>query len=147
MRALVQRVSHAKVSVAGTITGEINKGLCVFLGIKDDDGIAEVSKLAQKVTQLRVFSDEQGKMNLSVLDVAGELLIVSQFTLYGDTERGNRPSYAKAAKPEQARELYELFVARCRQLCPRVEAGIFQAHMEVNLTNDGPVTLLCYAGE
>ena len=147
MRALVQRVLRAKVRVEGAISGEIGTGLCVFLGIKDDDGIAEVNKLAEKVVQLRIFADEQGKMNRSVLDVSGGVLIVSQFTLYGDTRGGNRPSYSRAAKPDLARELYELFVARCRELCPLVETGVFKAHMEVELTNDGPVTLMCYTGE
>ncbi|HLH04705.1 MAG TPA: D-aminoacyl-tRNA deacylase [Bryobacteraceae bacterium] len=147
MRALVQRVSSASVTVDGAVAGQIGPGLCIFLGIKDDDTPAEASKLAEKVAQLRIFPDEQGKMNRSLLDVGGGALVISQFTLYGDTRGGNRPSYSKAARPEHARQLYELFIARCRKLCPQVETGVFQAHMEVNLTNDGPVTLMCYAGE
>ncbi|MDQ2713169.1 MAG: D-aminoacyl-tRNA deacylase [Acidobacteriota bacterium] len=147
MRALVQRVSEARVSVAGTITGEIGIGLCVFVGIKGDDTAADASALAGKVTRLRIFSDAEGKMNRSLSDVAGELLIVSQFTLYGDTRKGNRPSYSRAAKPELAQNLYETFINECKRVCPRVETGVFQANMDVRLINDGPVTLMCYSGE
>lgn len=147
MRALVQRVSWARVAVSGTITGEIGPGLCVFLGVKADDSSIDARKLAGKVSNLRVFPDPEGKMNLSLPDTGGGLLIVSQFTLYGDTTKGNRPSYAQAAKPERARELYDEFIRGCRELCSRVETGVFQAHMEVELLNDGPVTLMCYAGE
>jgi D-tyrosyl-tRNA(Tyr) deacylase len=147
MRALVQRVSHAAVRVDGQVTGEIDLGLCVFVGVKDDDGPIEASKLAEKVVHLRIFPDENGKMNRSVLEVGGGLLVVSQFTLYGDTRSGNRPSYIRAAKAELARDLYEAFIRRARQLCGKVETGVFQAHMEVELVNDGPVTLMCYAGE
>ena len=147
MRALVQRVSWARVTVSGTITGEIGPGLCVFLGIKEDDSSVDVRKLAGKLVNLRIFPDQDGKMNRSVSDTGGGLLIVSQFTLYGDTTRGNRPSYIRAAKPERALELYEEFVRTCRELCSQVATGVFQAHMEVELLNDGPVTLMCYSGE
>lgn len=147
MRALVQRVSRARVSVAGVVTGEIDRGLCVFLGVKENDTGPDTLRLCDKVVQLRVFPDENGKMNRSVLDAGGGLLVISQFTLYGDTRKGNRPSYIEAARPERARQLYEIFIEACKQRCGRVAAGIFQAHMEVELINDGPVTLMCYAGE
>lgn len=147
MRALVQRVSEASVTVRGQITGKIGQGLCVFLGVKHDDSPADAEKLAGKVTRLRIFADEEEKMNRSLSEVAGELLIVSQFTLYGDIQKGNRPSYSRAARPGQARELYELFIARCQERCASVETGVFQAHMEVRLLNDGPVTLLCCSGD
>ncbi len=147
MRALVQRVSEAKVTAAGKIAGEIGKGLCVFLAIKHEDTAENAVKLSGKVTSLRIFPDKEGKMNRSLIDVSGELLIVSQFTLYGDTRHGNRPSYAQAARPERAQELYQLFTNACRERCRHVATGVFQEHMEVRLTNDGPVTLMCYAGE
>jgi len=133
--------------VRGGLTGEIGRGLCVFLGIAQRDTPENARRLAEKVTQLRIFPDPNGKMNLSLKEVAGELLIVSQFTLYGDTRGGNRPSYAEAAKPELAKQLYEVFINSCRERCPRVATGSFQAQMEVRLTNDGPVTLMCYSGE
>lgn len=147
MRALVQRVSEASVSVAGSITGKIGVGLCVFIGIKADDTGADAAALAGKLTSLRIFPDAEGKMNLSLSDIEGGLLVVSQFTLYGDTRKGNRPSYARAAKPELAQNLYETFIEDCKRLCRRVETGVFQAKMEVRLINDGPVTLMCYSGE
>ena len=147
MRALIQRVSEASVSVDGKITGEIGRGLCVFVGFKNDDTADDTQKLAQKITQLRIFPDSDGKMNVSLRDQGGALLIVSQFTLYGDAGRGNRPSYSKAAKAEWAYELYEKFVAACRELCSKVETGVFQAHMQVRIVNDGPVTLMCFSGE
>ena len=147
MRALVQRVSEASVSIENRVMGAIGPGLCVFVGIKADDTAQDGVKLAEKVMQLRVFPDQEGKMNLNVKQQGGALLIVSQFTLYGDTSRGNRPSYSKAAKPEKARALYEEFVERCRTGCIQVETGVFQAHMEVRIVNDGPVTLLCFSGE
>jgi D-tyrosyl-tRNA(Tyr) deacylase len=147
MRALVQRVSEARVKVDGKITGEIGPGLCVFLGVRHDDTAADAEKLVGKVVKLRIFPDEDGKMNLSLLDTAGDLLIVSQFTLYGDTRRGNRPSYSEAAEPAKAKQLYEIFVEASRRLCNHVATGVFQAHMEVSLTNDGPVTVMCYSKE
>jgi D-aminoacyl-tRNA deacylase len=144
MRALVQRVASASVVVNGKIASQIGKGLLVFVGVRHDDTTERAEKLADKVTRLRIFPDEAGKMNLSVSDVGGELMIVSQFTLYGDTAKGNRPSYSDAANPEAAQYLYEHFVSHCRSKLP-VATGIFQAHMEVHLVNDGPVTLMCYA--
>jgi D-tyrosyl-tRNA(Tyr) deacylase len=147
MRALVQRVSQARVEVEGAVTGEIGTGLCVFLGVRHDDTTADVEKLIGKVTRLRIFPDQGGKMNLSVLDIGGDLLIVSQFTLYGDTRRGNRPSYSEAAAPAEAKQLYDAFVDAAKKLCQRVATGVFQAHMEVSLTNSGPVTVMCYSNE
>jgi D-aminoacyl-tRNA deacylase len=143
MKALVQRVSEASVLVEGRTTGEIGKGLLVFLGIRNGDTEGQAIQLAKKVVRLRVFGDDQGKMNLSLRDVGGGLLVVSQFTLYGDTSRGNRPSYSDAARPEAAQPLYETFVAECRGYGIPVSTGVFQAHMDVRLINDGPVTLMC----
>ena len=145
MRALVQRVSRAKVTVKSQTTGAIGTGLVVFLAVRHDDTPLRAEQLAQKVAQLRVFPDAEGKMNRSVIEIAGELLIVSQFTLYGDTRKGNRPSYSEAAKPDLAERLYEYFIEICRGKGIRVSTGIFQAHMQVDLVNEGPVTLMCSA--
>jgi D-aminoacyl-tRNA deacylase len=145
MRALVQRVSKAKVVVGDTVIGQIGRGLLIFLGVRHNDTEAQAEHLAQKVVQLRIFPDEAGKMNRSVNDILGELLIVSQFTLYGDTRKGNRPSYSEAARPDSAERLYEYFVRVCRDKGVPVATGVFQAHMEVHLVNDGPVTLMCYS--
>ena len=147
MRALVQRVTEAQVSVEGTIVGQIRQGLCVFLGVKRGDTAVQAEKLAGKVVRLRLFNDEAGKMNKSLTEVNGELLIVSQFTLYGNTARGNRPSYSEAAGADLARELYELFVQCCKHICPLVATCTFQAHMEIYVRNDGPVTLMCDCDE
>ncbi len=144
MRALIQRVSSASVTVDSSVIGRIAAGLVVFLGVGRHDTTLQAERLAAKVTRLRLFPDDQGKMNRSVLDVQGKLLIVSQFTLYGDTTAGNRPSYSDAAGPELAQILYEHFIGVCRSNLP-VETGVFQAHMQVQLINDGPVTLMCYA--
>jgi D-aminoacyl-tRNA deacylase len=141
MRALIQRVTEARVIVDHVVTGEIGAGLLVFLGVSKLDAEADAEFLAGKVLNLRVFEDQEGKMNRSVLDTGGGLLVVSQFTLYGDCRKGRRPSFDDAAPAEQARALYEHFVAVARRSL-RVETGIFQAHMAVSLTNDGPVTLL-----
>lgn len=141
MRALVQRVSKARVLVDGKVTGEIACGLVIFVGIHQDDQEADAAWLARKVIQLRIFPDNEHRMNLSVRDIAGELLIVSQFTLYGETRRGNRPSYSSAAPPDKARGLYEAFTSHCRQSGLTVATGVFQAAMQVELLNDGPVTL------
>lgn len=143
MRALLQRVSQASVTVEGSTTGDIGIGLLVLLGIQKNDNKTEAERLAQKVIQLRVFPDAQGKMNLSLADIGGELLVIPQFTLYGDTSKGNRPSYTEAAKPETAEPLYEYFVDICRAKGFRVSTGIFRAHMQVALINDGPVTIIC----
>ncbi len=145
MRALVQRVSKASVTSDNRITGAIGRGLLIFLGVKRSDTEAQAEYLAQKVIQLRIFPDAEGKMNLNVLDISGELLVVSQFTLYGETRKGNRPSYSEAARPESAENLYGHFIKTCRQRVEKVETGVFQAHMDVHLVNDGPVTLMCHS--
>src|ERR1700674_1290129 len=142
MRAVVQRVSRARVSVNGEITGEIGLGLLVLLGVGAGDGRTETDYLVDKTIGLRIFEDAGGKMNLSVAEVAGALLGVSQFTLYGDARRGNRPSFGAAAPPGQARELYEYFVEKVRGAGLRCETGRFQETMQVELVNDGPVTIL-----
>ena len=142
MRAVVQRVSRAKVSVEGAITGEIGRGLLVLLGVGRDDSEADVPYLVEKITGLRVFEDENGKMNRSVREVEGSVLAVSQFTLYGDVRRGKRPSFDEAAPPEEARRLYEKFVERVRATGVRCETGRFQEMMHVELVNEGPVTIL-----
>ena len=142
MRALIQRVSSARVEVDGQVTGAIDAGLLVLLGVRREDTEAESEALLEKVLELRIFNDAAGKMNLSLLDTGGALLVVSQFTLYGDTRKGRRPSFDSAAPPEQANRLYECFVALARQRGVRTETGVFRAHMAVSLTNDGPVTLL-----
>jgi len=141
MRALLQRVTEARVIVDQIVTGEIGAGLLVFLGVSKLDTEADADFIAGKVLNLRIFSDERGKMNRSVLETGGALLVVSQFTLYGDCRKGRRPSFDDAAPAEQARSLYEHFVAVTRRSL-RVETGIFQADMAVSLTNDGPVTLI-----
>ena len=142
MRAVVQRVSGASVSVDGEITGKIAKGLLVLLGVSTGDEEKDAVYLLDKILNLRIFDDEAGKMNLSLLDFSGELLVVSQFTLYGDTRRGRRPSYIEAAAPEKANALYEFFVAEARRQIEKVETGRFQAMMKVESINDGPVTIL-----
>ncbi len=141
MRAVIQRVSRAKVTVEGEITGEIGCGLLVLLGVAADDSELDAVYLVEKVVNLRIFEDEEERMNRSVLDVGGSLLVVSQFTLYGDTRRGRRPSYIDAAPPETANRLYEFFVTEARKHL-KVETGRFQAMMDVELVNDGPVTIL-----
>jgi D-tyrosyl-tRNA(Tyr) deacylase len=139
---VVQRVAEAAVRVEGTVVGEIGPGLLVLLGVGHDDGPADADYLADKVLNLRIFPDEAGQMNLSVLDTRGDLLAVSQFTLYGDTRRGRRPGYSAAAPPEDANRLYRAFVDRLRSSGLRVEEGVFRAMMDVSLVNRGPVTLL-----
>ena len=141
MRALIQRVNRAAVSVDGEVVGRIGPGLCVFVGVthSDDGGVA--AKLAERVWRLRVFDDEAGLMNVSVGEVGGEVLVVSQFTLYGDTRKGRRPSWIAAARPEQAQPLIERFSAALAALGARVATGRFAAHMHVELGNDGPVTI------
>jgi D-tyrosyl-tRNA(Tyr) deacylase len=142
MRAVVQRVSRAQVAVNGEITGQIGLGLLVLLGVGRDDANADATYLAEKIAGLRVFEDAQGKMNLSVKDVSGSVLTVSQFTLYGDVRRGKRPSFDAAAPPGKARELYEFFVEHIRAAGLRCETGRFQEMMKVELVNEGPVTIL-----
>lgn len=142
MRAVVQRVSRASVTVEGKTTGEISLGLLVLLGVTPADTRADADYLADKIAGLRIFEDSEGKMNLSVSAAGGAILAVSQFTLYGDARRGKRPSFDAAARPEQARELYDYFVTRIREQGLRCETGVFQAMMKVSLTNEGPVTIL-----
>jgi D-aminoacyl-tRNA deacylase len=142
VRAVIQRVTRASVTVDGRVAGEIGAGLLVLLGISRTDNPESAAYLAEKIAHLRIFSDEAGKMNLSVLDAAGSALVVSQFTLYGDTRGGRRPSFIQAAPPEQANLLYQEFVRLMRLLGVTVETGVFQAHMQVELVNDGPVTIL-----
>ena len=142
MRAVVQRVTKGRVRVEGETVGEIGPGFVVLLGIGREDTRADAQYLAEKVVNLRVFEDEEGKMNLSLLDVGGEILAISQFTLYGDCRKGRRPSFTAAAPPEEARALYEGFVQEVAGYGLRVATGQFQAHMLVEIHNDGPVTLL-----
>ncbi|MGL5277662.1 MAG: D-aminoacyl-tRNA deacylase [Cetobacterium sp.] len=142
MRAVIQRVKHASVSVDNQITGEIEQGFLVLLGVTHTDTEKEVDWLAKKITDLRVFNDSEDKMNLGLKDVNGELLIISQFTLYGNCIKGRRPAFIDAAKPDMANELYEKFLKKCKELGFKTEAGIFGADMKVELLNDGPVTLI-----
>ena len=141
MRALIQRVNRASVTVDGEVVGEIGRGLCVFVGVTHSDDDAIAARLAQRVWQLRVFDDDAGFMNVAVGEVGGEVLVVSQFTLYGDTRKGRRPSWVAAARPEQAAPLIERFSAELAALGARVATGRFAAHMHVELVNDGPVTV------
>ena len=143
MRAVLQRVSRASVTVAGTVVGRIDKGWLVLLGVARGDVDEDADRLAEKVVNLRAFEDDQGKMNRSVVEAGGSILIVSQFTLYGDIIRGRRPSFDKAALPGEARVLYEYFVQRTRELGVEVETGRFQASMDVTILNFGPVTIFC----
>ncbi len=142
MKLVLQRVSEARVEVGGEVIGEIGQGLLVFVGLGKGDSEELFSGMAKKVVNLRIFEDEAGKMNRSLLDVGGEILLVSQFTLYADTRRGRRPSFVEAMGPEEARELFAKFVEEVKQYPVKVEQGQFQAQMEVFLCNDGPVTIL-----
>jgi D-tyrosyl-tRNA(Tyr) deacylase len=142
MRAVVQRVTSSSVEVEGKVVGRVGAGFLVLLGVSRDDRPEDADYLAEKIVNLRVFTDEQGKMNLSLLDTGGAMLVVSQFTLYGDTRRGRRPSFIDAAEPEKANALYEYFAGRVRAQGVGVETGVFQASMQVSLVNDGPVTIL-----
>jgi len=142
MRILIQRVSQASVSIHGSITSKINEGLLVFLGVEHDDGPEDVSWLVEKLLKLRIFNDHQGIMNLSVIDVSGEILVISQFTLHAHTRKGARPSYMKAARPQQAIPLYESFISKIEELSGQKPAsGEFGADMKISLINDGPVTI------
>jgi D-aminoacyl-tRNA deacylase len=142
MRAVVQRVTRASVKVNGEFSGKITEGLLVLVGVAQEDAESDANYLAAKIAGLRIFEDEEGKMNRSVLDIGGAVLAVSQFTLFGDVRKGKRPSFDAAARPERARELYEHFVAQIRTLGLRCETGRFQEMMEVELVNQGPVTIL-----
>ena len=142
MKALLQRVTGARASVAGEEVGRIGKGLVVFVGVADGDGEGDVEYLAQKVANMRIFGDEAGRFNLSALDIGGELLLVSQFTLLADTRKGRRPSFTDAAPPALAEELFQRFVQQARAAGLKVETGRFQQYMQVEIHNDGPVTML-----
>ncbi len=142
MRGVIQRVSRAKVTVDGEITGEIGRGILLLLGVSREDSEKEAIYLLEKTLNLRIFENADGKMNLSLIEVKGELLVVSQFTLYGDARKGRRPSYTHAALPEKAETLYNFFIAEARKQIAKVETGQFQAMMNVELMNNGPVTIL-----
>lgn len=142
MRAVVQRVTSASVSVDAIEVGKVKEGFLVFLGISKDDTESDANYIVDKISHLRIFEDAMGKMNESIIDTKGEILLVSQFTLYGDVRHGRRPSFTEAASPEQAQLLYEYVVNQCRLLGITIATGTFQSHMMVELTNDGPVTIL-----
>lgn len=142
MRAVVQRVTEASVKVENEIVGKINEGLMVLLGVGEEDDEKDLDYLVEKVLGLRIFQDENDKMNLSLMDIKGELLIVSQFTLYGDVRKGKRPSFSTSAPPEVGNKYYEAFVTKTRELGVKTETGVFGAHMDVSLVNNGPVTIL-----
>ena len=142
MRLVIQRVKHADVSVNDKIVSKINQGFLVLLGVKSTDTSKDADYLVKKLVNLRIFEDKNGKMNLPLKSVNGELLIVSQFTLYGNCKEGNRPSFTDSAKPDIALPLYEYFIAECKKQIPIVETGVFGADMKVNLLNDGPVTII-----
>jgi D-tyrosyl-tRNA(Tyr) deacylase len=142
MRAVLQRVSRARVLVDGSVIGEIGPGLVVLVAVGREDVSATAAAMAEKIVNLRIFADDQGKMNRSVLDTGGAILAISQFTLYGDARGQRRPSFIQAAPPELGKALYDEFVVALRALGVRVETGVFQAHMSLELTNDGPVTIL-----
>ena len=142
MRCVVQRVTSSSVTVDGVISGQIDAGLMVLIGVSVDDTETDLKYMAEKVPNLRIFDDENGVMNRSVLDVGGSILAISQFTLYGDARGGRRPSYIRAAKPDKADELYEKLIARWREKGIHVETGVFRTEMKVSLVNDGPVTIL-----
>lgn len=142
MKLVIQRVSEAKVEVKNKVVSKIGKGFLVLFGVGEGDTKEQADFLAKKLCNLRVFEDENEKMNLSIKDIDGELLIVSQFTLYADCQKGNRPSFINAAKPEIANELYEYFIKECKNLVKNVKEGVFRADMKVSLLNDGPVTII-----
>ena len=147
MRAVVQRVSRAQVSVDGEVLGRIGKGFLILLGVSGEDTEEMADRMADKICRLRIFEDENGKTNRSLADVGGALLVISQFTLYGDCKKGNRPSFIKAGEPGMADALYERFMERCRTHVAQVEKGRFGADMKVELLNDGPFTLMLDSGE
>jgi D-tyrosyl-tRNA(Tyr) deacylase len=142
MRFVIQRVTQAKCEVDGQITGQIEKGFCVLIGVSETDTREIADKLIRKMINLRIFGDEEGKTNLSLHDVSGSLLLISQFTLYANCRKGNRPSFIEAGNPTLANELYEYIIEKCRQEIPNVQVGIFGADMKISLTNDGPFTII-----
>lgn len=142
MKFIIQRVTQAKCEVDHTITGQIQKGFCVLIGVSQTDTEQIADKMIKKLLGMRIFSDKNGKTNLSLQDVAGELLLISQFTLYADCRKGNRPSFVHAGDPELANRLYEYVIAKCRQQIPNVQTGVFGADMKITLTNDGPFTIV-----
>lgn len=142
MKFVIQRVSEASCRVDDTITGQINKGFLVFIGVSNEDTTAIADKMVKKLLGLRIFEDSEGKTNLSLNDVNGELLLISQFTLYADCKKGNRPSFINAGKPDMANEMYEYIISKCKEQIPVVEKGVFGAHMHISLVNDGPFTIV-----
>lgn len=147
MRFVIQRVTQASVSVDNEIVGAINKGFLVLIGVSNDDTKEIADKMVKKMTAMRIFDDENGKTNLGLADVEGELLLISQFTLYADCKKGNRPSFIKAGAPDMANEMYEYIIAKCKEAVPVVEKGIFGADMKVRLLNDGPFTIVLDSDE
>lgn len=142
MRFVIQRVNNAKCTVDGNVTGEINKGLCIFIGISEDDTTTIADKMLYKLINMRIFSDENGKTNLSVSDVHGNMLLISQFTLYANCKKGNRPSFTDAGNPTLANDLYNYCIDECKKAFPNIQTGIFGADMQIELENDGPFTII-----
>ena len=142
MKFVIQRVTHAEVAVEGEVTGKIGKGFMVLIGVAQDDTRVIADKMVKKLTGLRIFEDENGKTNLALKDVDGELLLISQFTLYANCKKGFRPSFIEAGAPDMANELYEYIIEECRKECGNVQCGIFGAHMKIELVNDGPFTVV-----
>lgn len=147
MKFVIQRVTEASCTVDDQITGQIKKGFMVLIGVSDDDTREVADKMIKKLLGLRIFEDENGKTNLSLNDVNGELLLISQFTLYADCKKGNRPSFIRAGKPDMANEMYEYILSKCREVIPVVEKGVFGAHMKISLVNDGPFTIVLDSAE
>ena len=147
MRFVIQRVNHAKCTIDGNITGSIEKGLCVLIGIAETDTKEIADKMIKKLLGMRIFEDSDGKTNLSLNDVNGELLLISQFTLYADCRKGNRPSFTNAGKPDMAKQMYEYIIDQCKKEFPVVEQGIFGADMKISLLNDGPFTIILDSAE
>ena len=147
MKFVIQRVSEAACRVDDTITGQIKKGFMVLIGVSDEDTKEIADKMVKKLLGLRIFEDAQGKTNLSLHDVNGELLLISQFTLYADCKKGNRPSFIHAGKPDMANDMYEYILSKCREVIPVVEKGVFGAHMHISLVNDGPFTIILDSAE
>lgn len=147
MRFVIQRVTHASVTVDGNVLGKIQKGFMVLIGVSDEDTKETADRMVKKMLGLRIFEDENGKTNLDLHTVGGELLLISQFTLYADCRKGNRPSFIRAGKPDMANEMYEYIIAKCKELVPVVERGEFGADMKVELLNDGPFTIVLDSAE